>query len=71
MKRYLTIAKQVAKEKIGTKDDSVNSDEVQSEREVCIHFLSPLHLTFHRTFLSCNHLMTLLTLHHSTQTNCI
>lgn len=37
MKRYLTIARQVAKEKMGTKDDSVNSDEVESERE---HFVT-------------------------------
>eukprot|EP00026_Physarum_polycephalum_P005700 Phypoly_transcript_05735.p1 GENE.Phypoly_transcript_05735~~Phypoly_transcript_05735.p1 ORF type:complete len:338 (-),score=57.22 Phypoly_transcript_05735:809-1822(-) len=36
MKRYLTIAKQVAKERIGTKDESVNTDEVESERE---HFV--------------------------------
>lgn len=44
MKRYLNIAKQVAKEKIGTKDASVNSEEVEFEREVrCVKLLfSPL-----------------------------
>lgn len=40
MRKYLTIAKQVAKEKIG-KADTVNSEQVESEREVSFiaHFL--------------------------------
>jgi hypothetical protein len=50
MKRYLTIARQVAKERIGTKDESVNSDEVESERDVCnsyLHITLTTHSTLH------------------------